>query len=261
MLLSEQAPHPDFEIDAKLKHKSVKLFKGFEGKKTIKIHSGFTEYLFCPSRTMNSPISKYDKIVLILKDIRSKTDADGNILYKDYQLNATGHSLGGALATCLIFALAGLDPIEDLPHPMVVISYGSPPVGNGQFLKKFKLFERRNNVQHIRVTSDLDIIPCFLPQSGVSVHLYGDEKAKVKYARQIDYRSRTARAMAKLHPSWHYISTYAERLELDINSDLVRQTPEQLYVKSGAMSILHRRRNIDRLVRKASLIFHSFAQK
>ncbi len=187
-------------------------------------------------------MSKFEIIVEILKEIRSKTDEGGNYLYKDYALKAVGFSLGGALSQLLLFAIAGSDILDDIPLPLRAVTFAAPPPGNEKFLRVFKYMEMRGYLRHIRITNHGDIIPCFLPQTGVSIHLYPDKKAKVKYSDKVNWKNRTARAVAMMDPyENHELHLYRERLLMDFNSDLLNKEIEDFYRETGALRRLRRR--------------------
>ena len=92
------------------------------------------DYLFNDEWTHDGQPSKFEQIVDILREIRTKKDPNGNG-YKDYGIFVTGHSLGGALTQLLSFALAGSTITRDeLPKPVIAITYGSPRVGSKYLL-------------------------------------------------------------------------------------------------------------------------------
>ncbi len=209
-----------------------------------------SDYLLDPDGTIEGKASKFDNIVAILKEIRSITDGDGNYLYRDYTLKITGYSLGGALAQLLLFTLAGTNAIEDLPHPLTAVTYASPAVGNKYYLTMFKDMEMKGIIRHIRITNEGDVVPCLLPQCGLSIQLYPeDRKAKVKYYDRVDFAARALRAIKFMDPAGaHLIETYAARLQMDINLDLFSKDVEDFYRESGAL------KRFDRAVKNPNVI-------
>ncbi len=166
-------------------------------------------------------------------------------MFKDYNVVTTGHSLGGALAQLLGFALAGSNPIEGLPLPINVITFGTPGVGNTGFVKTFKALEQRNAVRHIRISVDGDFFPVlpyvFTPQCGVNINLIQDRKAKVKYSNDYNIVSRTSkgffRVIFKRNETMenHSIDKHLEHLKHDVNKAIATSTIEEIYNLSGAL--------------------------
>lgn len=73
-----------------------------------KIHYGFAQYLFgelAQGKGASQFNSKFDKIVETLQRLYVQTNEKGNRIYERYKLCISGHSLGGALAQILTFAL------------------------------------------------------------------------------------------------------------------------------------------------------------
>ena len=216
------------------------FIRSFAGRRT-KIHKGFLEYLLHNKGT-HREISKYQDIVDILKEMRSKTDGDGYAPYKDYKVVITGHSLGGALAQLQGFAMIGNK--VDLPLPLVIITYASPGVGNAAYVKKFKWFEKINAIRHIRITVQGDLFPSYpfvlSPQCGVNINLRKHQKAKIKYSENYNYVSRSAKATVNAvikHTKTvqkHSVTRHVDLLKLDVNKEIVSSTVEQLYLLSGA---------------------------
>mmetsp|Transcript_5106 Transcript_5106/g.5802 ORF Transcript_5106/g.5802 Transcript_5106/m.5802 type:complete len:208 (-) Transcript_5106:170-793(-) len=182
-------------------------------------------------------------IIENLTSIRAITDENGNNIYRDYAIWTTGHSLGGALAQLLAYTLAGSDDIDDLPTPITAITYASPPVGNYKFRKSFQNYEMKGYLRHIRITAEGDIIPGFVKQTGVSVHLYQDRQAKIKYGKKINYKRRTLKAMVSRMVKNHDVDTYYERLLFESNRHILMMNFENLYEESGATDLFRKRSN------------------
>lgn len=160
----------------------LKKLKKEMGKDPILVHRGFFRYLF------DNNDCKKSKYGLIVKKLGS--------LMGNYQFNAkseltiTGHSLGAALATLLSFFLACNNTIIDNlrfkkenRQYVSCISFAAPAVGNGGFQKAFRFLEQENNLRHVRVTNQCDLVP-LLPtmlslhacrHTGVQVHLRGKD--------------------------------------------------------------------------------------
>lgn len=85
----------------------------------------------------------YDNISIISKKYDTK-----NILI-------TGHSLGGAISTLLTFDML----YNNLPYEISLITFGSPRVGNQNFVEEFNKY----NIYSPRITHYYDIVP-HLPQ-------------------------------------------------------------------------------------------------
>lgn len=231
----------DWKKNLLLHQVSTKFIRSFAGKGT-KIHSGYSNYLLDPSGTKDGKMSTFDNIVEIINEIRSTKDQDGNYLYRDYSLKTTGFSLGGAMAQLFLFVVAKKDEIEDLPLPLTAVTYASPPVGNYGYLKEFKNMEMSGRVRHVRITNEGDVVPCFRPQCGMSIHLYPNVKAKVKFSDMVDFGARALRTAKVMGPAEsHQPETYRARLLLDINSDIISKDVEDIYVESGALKRLSMR--------------------
>ena len=73
--------------------------------------------------------------------------------YKNYTVILSGHSLGGALATLFGYEMS-LDQIFN-NHSIIVVSFGSPRVGNHDWKIAFN---NNKNINHYRVTNTRDIV-------------------------------------------------------------------------------------------------------
>jgi hypothetical protein len=124
-----------------------------KGKTFGKVHKGFYEYLF--GETMaganGSTKSKGEEIIGMLKgDFFDKPE------YRDYSLEITGHSLGGALSTLFSLRCAAFN---DFPNTMVKnISFASPFVGNEEFRQSFIDAERKRKIEHLRISNYQDMV-------------------------------------------------------------------------------------------------------
>lgn len=162
---------------------------------SMKIHQGFHDYLYNPNKHSASPCSKFD---LIREQVMGLLEEKPG-----YKLYATGHSLGGALASLFAFSMAALDSAL-IKSPIVCISIASPKVGNSEFCKAFEYLESQGRLRHIRVVNGGDVIPMmpeknilssyvnvvFNPtenfqQTGIKVKLYfGEHGMKVSYNKK-----------------------------------------------------------------------------
>lgn len=133
-------------------------------------------------------VAIFQQIVDIINEIRSKEDEKNGDRYSEYSIFVPGHSLGGALAQLLDFALAFYSTRDCLPKPITAITIASPQVGNRVWLTNFKQLEKEGSLRHIRISNDGDRF-CVVPsvgyfQTGVNIHLYSTKKASVEYYKQ-----------------------------------------------------------------------------
>ena len=70
--------------------------------------------------------------------------------YENYNLNITGHSLGGALATLFGYILS-----DDINKKINIISFASPRVGNKTWATSFN---NKENINHLRIVNQKDIV-------------------------------------------------------------------------------------------------------
>lgn len=137
----------------------------------IGLHAGFRKYLFSltEEKVDNEAVPRSPIIESILpakvikKGVHCKYDCilrhvkTQLALFPDYQIQCTGHSLGGALCTLLAFCLAC--ELESIPNgPITCISYASPRVGNGNFGRAFHELERRGRLRNLRVANAEDAV-------------------------------------------------------------------------------------------------------
>ena len=112
--------------------------------KSIKFHSGFYNYVFAKTHDQSddSHVHKYDEILNDLKDLFKK--------HPGFKLYVTGHSLGGALSTLVAFYLS-CEPHEDIPKPVMNISYASPRLADSNTLEATRLLEESNKLRILRI--------------------------------------------------------------------------------------------------------------
>ena len=98
------------------------------------VHGGFYKLLY--------KNDLYSQLFLTVESLLKK--------YNNYNLNITGHSLGGALATLFGYLLS-----DDLTNMINIISFASPRVGN----KKWALsFNNKKNLNHYRIVNQKDVV-------------------------------------------------------------------------------------------------------
>lgn len=201
----------------------------------IGLHYGFANYLFNDTWTRDGQPSKFEQIVEILKEIRTKRDRNG-YKYKDYDIFVTGHSLGGALSQLLSFALAGSTITRDeFPRAVTAITFGSPKVGNGVWLREYQYLENQGYLRHIRVSNQGDMV-CVVPnipfgytQTGVNIHLFPAKKAAVTYDNE---RSLVSSLACNSPGNVHGLECYYERLiGNDRNRRIMKRSVEDFYRK------------------------------
>lgn len=130
------------DVIADLKAFPVQL-DGFEGK----IHRGFRG---CYTRGINLR----SQIKLSLAKVLAKSPKDKPIIF-------SGHSLGAALATMAFYDALSLYPNEG--GRMLLVTYGSPKVGNKAFVRKFEELVSQCGTQHWRINNKNDIVTMMGP--------------------------------------------------------------------------------------------------
>ena len=118
----------------------------------VKVHKGY--YILLHQNII------YEKLFDNLKKLLDK--------HPDYELYITGHSAGSGLG--IIF---GYNLSNKLKKTINILSFAAPRIGNLQFKNAF---DRKENIQHYRITNEHDIVPA-LPfffdyhHVGNSIHL------------------------------------------------------------------------------------------
>ena len=179
----------------------------------------------------------------VLKEVYSYKESGRD--YSDYDLEITGHSLGGSLAQLLSFILAGSKEADFIPKPVTAITWASPVVGNKKFFLDYRDLEKSNKVRHIRVSNRNDVIACSPGlgitkpywQTGVNIYLKStNKKAEVKYENTRSIISQTSPISLKAHSLYKGSRSYYKRLfakeegtDSYINSDILEKSVEELY--------------------------------
>ena len=143
------------------------LWRNDEFKKYIVAFPGTNEILELLNEAVNIKLVDYEsgngiklvnyfkQVAYELKEIFFTKDVLDDIqAHPDYQFIATGHSLGGAVATIFLYEAINkgfLDPNKNEP---VLITYGQPRTGNENFVLDFN--KKIKNV--LRIVRDGDIV-------------------------------------------------------------------------------------------------------
>ena len=90
-----------------------------------------------------------------------------DLMQKNYQIIATGHSLGGAMAQCFMYFSIIKDKIKKGNFPMT-ITYGQPKVGNYFFAN----FLDKNLFLNLRFVNKNDLVQKIPLSSGFLNHIY-----------------------------------------------------------------------------------------
>ena len=196
-------------------------------KRFVKLHMGFSSYLFDVRQDDAYQRTNFDRIVASLKDAYQK--------YPDYELNVCGHSLGGALANIFTFCVAQTQAQEcELFQNVTVVTLASPVVGNPVYNKAFQILEQQGRIQHIRISNEGDIIPSQpLPgytQNGVNLHLLSDnQKMDLEYRNTLPiYTQLSLEAIEN-----HMFPEYRTRLSCKENEEILSQTIDEIYKTAG----------------------------
>lgn len=150
-------------------HEYESIFIGFRGSSNIQnwisniqikqIQPYDDEQLYMEKGFYNLYYSMKDSIMYILDSLSVK--------YNTYNVFATGHSLGGALATVFAFDMMYM---KDKYNIKYVITFGSPRVGNEYFAQYFYSFD----IYSKRITHYYDIVP-HVPEEFLNYrHIYNE---------------------------------------------------------------------------------------
>ena len=117
-------------------------------------------------------VNYFNKVMIELKEIIFTPDVVKDITeHPNYQFIAIGHSLGGAVATLVLYDAVNKGYVDSNVNEPVLITFGQPRTGNEKFVKDFNI--KIKNV--FRVVRDGDIVTS-LPYSLISnpyIHLGG----------------------------------------------------------------------------------------
>lgn len=168
--------------------------------------------------------NKFERITATLKEIYSIEE------YKNYDLYVTGHSLGGALAQVVAFALArDLKGYELGADKVTTYTYASPRVGNYSYQQEFVALEKEAKLRHIRVSNHKDFIATaptsFYYQTGVDVHAQADGEMTV------DYLTDRSVLFQLSFGEMHKIANYSKNVNDGKNSQIVNMDAEEMYKK------------------------------
>jgi len=189
--------------------------------KSIHLHTGYHDYLK-EKRWFAGPRGiKYDAIKDDLIEV-FKT-------HKDYELFATGHSLGGALSAMFSFYITSEDDSVNIPKAVTLISFACPlMVGDSEWQKAYQYLEKDGIVRHLRVEVDGDPVPMVIRNppfsplrwfkwTGINMKLYDDNKPpELKHSYKMDTRSATLKNILdpeKYNFDLHQLNHYFERLD------------------------------------------------
>lgn len=141
----------------------------------------------------------------------------------------------------------GSASVTNLPEQVTALTLAAPVVGNGDFNKEYRYLEEKGVLRHIRIANEGDLIPTnsFFPpvsiicgtdakeykQNGVDIFLHRDKKATVSYGNteKLGRQFRKANFNPKKCYDNHALSEYKKRLSLPENSEIFKQSVEDLY--------------------------------
>jgi len=213
----------DWVVDLSGTKRKPAIIKEFADDTGTETHTGFSGYLFGDTHHEGDGKSKFEQIVHILKQVNKK--------HPGFKIYVTGHSLGGALTQLLAFALAGSKLTEDLPKPIVAISYASPRVGNRGYLQKYQQLEKAGKLRHIRVSNQGDVVTVApsggFYQTGLNLHVAPGKQVEIAYSKDRSFWSQVnVNALGN-----HGLATYHKRLFIERNLTDISSNVEELYQK------------------------------
>jgi len=137
-------------LDASLITLDNPIEEDYEGKApTIQLHRGFQNYLL--RKRLDTNRSWVDRICDLVIDYGDR------LLGGDYQVVATGHSLGGALATIFGFYVS-VDQRVNQKDPVTIYSFASPMLGDHSFADAFRHQESHGRIRHARIHNGVDVV-------------------------------------------------------------------------------------------------------
>ena len=142
------------------------IFTGFRGSSNIKnwIDNFHFKLIYPYSNNTEIGIENgfYNLYDSLKNEIYNKLN-ELSIKYKTKDLLITGHSSGGAIATTMTF-----DILYDTNYNMnYLITFGSPRVGNEEFVKQFNKY----NIYSNRITHYYDMVPHVPPEKINYLHI------------------------------------------------------------------------------------------
>ena len=117
------------------------------------LFSAHYDYLFGSNSTSSAKFAnRFEELLSTIKNMIQQ--------HPDYTLYATGHSMGGNLAT--LFSFFAIAQCKEWVVPRFhCITFGSPRMGNGAFFQAFRRLEAQGRISLLRIVNHEDIIPTF----------------------------------------------------------------------------------------------------
>jgi hypothetical protein len=177
------------------------------------------DYIFGPTSEGNS---KFEQIVHIIEQIFAIED------YSNYKLFVTGHSLGGALANLLTYALSRSDTTFFIPKPINAISFASPGTGNDEYLEVFKQQEKDGKLRHIRISNNNDIVvnETRYKHTGLNMNLHAGLRMDIGYGN--------VRKTIGGNIKEHSLDEYYKNIFQETNRYILERSVEELYEEYAA---------------------------
>lgn len=121
---TESAKWKDILTDLQIEPRPPRLHPDDEEERDMRVHAGFAD----------AYVSVRARLLRALRDARAAEGADGGDVW--WEVCATGHSLGGALATLFAYDLSKSPEAGGIAS-IACHTFGSPPVGNAAFARGF----------------------------------------------------------------------------------------------------------------------------
>jgi hypothetical protein len=203
-------------------------------KERVLVHRGFYNYLFDNEKTRENGPQRYDKIVA---DIKAAINGE-----EGYSVYITGHSLGGALATMLSFALAGADGPEydAIPRPITCITFAAPFIGTKGTKIATEHMEKAGLLRSLRMCHPEDIVPTLpfvsmcrhqlMKHVGINVRI-GGSGFRIEHSSRANFLTALRNSMFKpvwCVYRWHNLSFHEGRFAREAK-ELKKLTLDGLY--------------------------------